>query len=71
MPHVPHRHEHTGLPQLVWAVCGFIVVVYVFVTALGAFKPLEVVELTIVVVAIAALLLTHEWREQFRDERRE
>ena len=70
MPHVPHRHEHTGLSQFVWAVCGSIVVVYIFLTALGAFKPWEVVELTIAVVAIAVLLLAHEWREQFRDERR-
>jgi hypothetical protein len=68
MPDVPHRHEHTGLTHFVWAVCGSVVVVYIFLTALGAFEPSDVVELTIAVVAIAALLLAHEWREQFRDE---
>jgi len=52
-----------------WAAVGAIVVGYVFLAALSAFEPGEVVELTIVVVALAALLLAHEWREQFRDER--
>ena len=70
MPHVPHHHETTGLTHFVWAVCGSIVVLYIFLTALGAFEPSEVVELTIAVVAIAALLLAHEWRGLFRDERR-
>jgi membrane protein implicated in regulation of membrane protease activity len=58
-----------GLHAL-WAACGAIVVGYVFLAALGAFEPDEVIELTIAVVLIAAILLTHEWREQFRDERR-
>jgi hypothetical protein len=44
------------------------VVIYVFLAALGAFEPTEVIEVTIAVVLLAALLLTHEWREQFRDE---
>jgi cyanate permease len=52
-----------------WAAVGAIVVGYVFLAALGAFEPEEVIELTVVVVAMAALLLAHEWREQFRDER--
>lgn len=60
----PHQPLH-----YVWAAIGAIVVVYVFLAALGAFDPEEVIELTIAVVAMAALLLAHEWREQFRDER--
>jgi uncharacterized membrane protein YfcA len=56
--------------QVLWAACGAIVVGYVFLAALGAFEPDEVIELTIVVVLLAAILLAHEWREQFRDERR-
>jgi hypothetical protein len=52
-----------------WAVVGAIVVGYVLLAALGAFEPDDVIELTIAVVAMAALLLAHEWREQFRDER--
>jgi membrane protein implicated in regulation of membrane protease activity len=55
--------------HVLWAACGAIVVGYVFLAALGAFEPSEVIELTIAVVLIAAILLTHEWREQFRDER--
>jgi hypothetical protein len=55
--------------HLLWAACGAVVVGYVFFAALGAFEPDEVIELTIAVAALAALLLTHEWREQFRDER--
>lgn len=52
-----------------WAVCGLVVVGYVLLAALGAFEPGEVLALTIAVVALAGLLLAHEWREQFRDER--
>ena len=55
--------------HLLWAACGAVVVAYVFLAALGAFEPDDVIELTIAIVALAALLLTHEWREQFRDER--
>jgi membrane protein implicated in regulation of membrane protease activity len=55
--------------HVLWAGCGAIVVGYVFLAALGAFEPSEVIELTIAVVLIAGILLTHEWREQFRDER--
>jgi hypothetical protein len=53
----------------IWAAVGAIVVGYVFLAALGAFEPDEILELTIAVVAMAVLLLAHEWREQFRDER--
>ena len=52
-----------------WAACGLVVVAYVLLAALDAFDPDDVLELTIAVVALAALLLAHEWREQFRDER--
>jgi hypothetical protein len=70
MPHVPHRHEHTGLTQVLWGTCASVVVVFIFLAALGAFKPTEVIEVTVVVVALAGVLLAHEWREQFRDESR-
>ena len=56
--------------QVLWAACAAIVVGYVFFAALGAFEPGEVIELTIAVILVAGILLTHEWREQFRDERR-
>jgi fatty acid desaturase len=59
-----------GPVHVLWAACGMIVVGYVFLAALGAFEPGEVLVLTIVVVALATALLAHEWREQFRDEGR-
>jgi hypothetical protein len=65
----PRSHEHPSLRNALWAACGTAVVLYVFFAALGAFDPTEVVELTVAVVLLAVLLLTHEWREQFRDER--
>jgi hypothetical protein len=68
--HPHHRREHPGLRHALWAACGTAVVLYVFFAALGAFEPTEVIELTVAVVALAALVLMHEWREQFRDERR-
>jgi hypothetical protein len=66
----PHRNQHPSPRHVLWAACGTAVVLYVFFAALGAFNPTEVIELTVAVVLLAVLLLTHEWREQFRDERR-
>ena len=62
--------RNNPLLHFLWAACGAIVVIYVFLAALGAFEPTEVIEVTIAVVLLAALLLTHEWREQFHDEGR-
>jgi hypothetical protein len=63
-----HDH-HWGPQRLLWATCGALVVVYIFLAALGAFEPGDVVVLTVAAVAAAALWLAHEWREQFHDER--
>jgi hypothetical protein len=68
--HLPRLREHATLKNALWAACAAIVVLYIFLAALGAFEPDEVLELTIAVVALAALLLAHEWRGQFRNERR-
>jgi hypothetical protein len=62
-------HDHWGPPRFLWAACGALVLVYIFLAALGAFEPDEVMALTIAAVAAAALWLAHEWREQFHDER--
>ena len=51
-----------------WGICGTAVVLYIFLAALGAFEPGEVLELTIAMVALAVALLAHEWRGQFRAE---
>jgi hypothetical protein len=52
-----------------WGICGTVLVLYIFLAALGAFEPGEVVELTVVMVALAVVFLVHEWRGQFRIER--
>jgi hypothetical protein len=70
MPHVPHRQEHEGLAQVAWGACASLVLAFIFLTALGAFEPGEILELTILVVALAGLWLAHEWRGLFRDEGR-
>jgi hypothetical protein len=74
MPHLPH-FEHGAHPVLesaahaFWAVCGVIVVLFIFFAALGAVEPDEALELTIVVLALAVLWLAHAWRGLWRDER--
>jgi hypothetical protein len=56
--------------HVLWAACASVVVAYIFFAALGAFEPADVLELTIAIVALAAVLLAHEWRGLFRNERR-
>jgi phosphatidylserine synthase len=67
--HLPRLRENASLKHALWAASGAIVVAYIFLVALGAFEPEEVIELTVAVVALAGVLLAHEWREQFRNER--
>jgi hypothetical protein len=72
LPH-PELESHPLLSTLshaFWALCATIVVLFIFFAALGALEPSEALELTIVVLALAALWLAHAWRELFRDERR-
>ncbi|HEV2873583.1 MAG TPA: hypothetical protein VGW14_00425 [Thermoleophilaceae bacterium] len=74
MPHLPHL-DHGAHPVLesvghaFWALCGAIVVLFIFFAALGAVEPDETLELTIVVLALAVLWLAHAWRGLWRDER--
>jgi hypothetical protein len=72
--HLPrlHAEEHPHLAALThvfWALCGAIVVLYIFFAALGAIEPGEAVELTVVVLALAALWLAHAWRGLWDAER--
>jgi TRAP-type C4-dicarboxylate transport system permease large subunit len=69
-----HADEHPHLSSLAhafWALCGAIVILYIFFAALGAIDPTEAVELTVVVLTLAALWLAHAWRDLWRDERRQ
>jgi hypothetical protein len=75
MFHLPHLEPGThpvleSLGHAFWAVCGAIVLLFIFFAALGAVEPGEAPELTIVVLALAALWLAHAWRGLWRDERR-
>jgi hypothetical protein len=65
----PRDHEHLGAARTLWAACAAAVLVFIFLAALGAFEPGDVLVLTIAVVVLAAALLAHEWRGLFRNER--
>jgi hypothetical protein len=67
----PNSHRILeSLAHAFWAVCGTIVVLFIFFAALGAVEPDDAIELTIVVLALAVLWLAHAWRGLWRDERR-
>jgi hypothetical protein len=73
--HLPHfeRDEHPRLGSALhvfWGACAAIVLLFIFLAALGAIDPEEAVVLTVVVLALAVLWLTHAWRGLWRDERR-
>jgi hypothetical protein len=58
-----------AISHVFWAVCGAIVLAFIFFAALGAVEPDEAIELTIVVLALAVLWLAHAWRDLWREER--
>lgn len=64
------RHLPPGLAHVAWGVCAAVVAAFVLLAALAVIEPDDVIALTIVVFALAAALLAHEWREQFKAERR-
>ena len=75
MFHRPHLEPGAhpvleSLRHVFWAACGAIVLLFIFVAALGAVEPEDALGVTIVVVALAVLWLAHAWRELWRDERR-
>jgi hypothetical protein len=51
-----------------WVACGSIVLLGIFLGALGAFDPTEAVGLTIALLVLAGLWLAHEWGGMWRDE---
>ena len=69
MPHLPNlpgppRRLQAGL----WAVCGSIVLLYIFLAALGGIDPAEAEAATATVVVLAVLWLTHSWRRLWVEE---
>jgi hypothetical protein len=65
-----HHREHPAVRHALWALCAAVVGLYILLAALGVIEPWDALELTVAVFVLAALLLAHEWREQFRRERR-
>lgn len=51
-----------------WVACGSLVLLGIFLAALGAFDPTEAVALTVALLVLAALWLAHEWGGLWRDE---
>ena len=59
-----------NLSHVFWAFCAAVVLLFIFVAALGALEPGDAVELTVAVMALAVLWLAHAWRDLWRQERR-
>jgi hypothetical protein len=64
------RHRNASPAHLLWAACASVVLVFILLAALAVIEPGDATLVTVVVVALAAALLAHEWRQQFRNERR-
>jgi hypothetical protein len=65
-----HDHDHGSVAQVLWATCAALVLLFIFLAALGAFEPGDVLPVTVAAVVLAALWLAHEWLGLWRDERR-
>jgi hypothetical protein len=63
------HHSLEALKQALWAAIGSVVLLFIFLAALGAIDPIEATEVTVVVVAFAVAWLAHAWRELWLDER--
>ena len=50
-----------------WAVCGAIVVLFIFFAAIGGIDPGEAEVATVVIAVLALLWLAHSWRRLFGD----
>jgi hypothetical protein len=46
----------------VWAVCGGLVIAYLFFVAIGGVNPVTATTASFVVIGLAALWLAHAWR---------
>jgi len=55
---------HT-LQAALWAICGALVVLYLFLVALNAVTPRKAPVATIVVLGLAVIWLAHAWRRLY------
>ena len=67
----PDHHHHVPVAQVFWAGCAALVLLFIFLAALDAFDPGDVLPVTVAVVVLAALWLAHEWLGLWRDEHRD
>ena len=56
------------LSAALWALCGGLVILFIFFAALGAFDPTEAVELTVAALVLSVLWLAHSWRRLWLEE---
>ena len=59
-----------AIRTIFWALSGAVVVVFVLLAALERIDPSDAWPLTAGVLLLAVLLLAHEWRELWLDERK-
>jgi len=57
----------SNLRAAAWAVCGAVVVLFIFFAALGGIDPGEAQVATIVIGVLALLWIAHAWRRLFGD----
>jgi hypothetical protein len=66
------QHPHLDAAKhVLWALCGTVVVLFIFFAALGAIEPSEAEEVTVVVLVLTVVWSAHAWRGLWQDERRE
>jgi len=53
------------LQAALWAICGALVVLYLFLVALNAVTPSKAPAATIVVLVLAVIWLAHAWRRLY------
>jgi hypothetical protein len=72
--HLPRLHDDShrrlsSVAHVFWAVSGTVVVAFIFFAALGAFDPADAEGLTVAVLVLATLWVSHSWRQLWREER--
>lgn len=57
----------SNVRSALWALCGAVVVLFIFVAVVGGIDPGEAQVATIVIAVLAVLWLAHAWRRLFGD----
>jgi hypothetical protein len=62
-----NRRGFDFVRAMLWALCGAVVIVFVFFAALGGVEPAEAQAMSIAVAVLAVLWLLHAWRRWSTD----